>query len=311
MTQYLHVSFLHSGTACLVMLAFASTVAYAAETNLDGGERVAVEMDATKPVSTELSVKPLDQIDYPADRPTWLENDGLLKDGEITQVIIVTSPRETIERCLDELTVSQKVAVELLVKAITKSDEFSFRPVNQDWIEERLITNSYSGTLEQGGMEMHEQAVELTFTPEIKSEIKAAWKKEVVKDRLGVMGFSAFVGTSLLVCLSMFLCMLSRRAERVQGTGSIASGTHAPIAYAAMLNPVEAPLARPVAPQIDRGEEDDSAVTANVLIAPIICTAIYLLTTPGGYFWPKWVWFGCVVVPFFSSWTGKSYQSAK
>lgn len=29
------------------------------------------------------------------------------------------------------------------------------------------------------------------------------------------------------------------------------------------------------------------------LLAPIICTVIYLMTDPGGYFWPMWVWFGC------------------
>lgn len=31
------------------------------------------------------------------------------------------------------------------------------------------------------------------------------------------------------------------------------------------------------------------------LFAPIICTIIWLITTPGGYFWPVWVWFGCSI----------------
>lgn len=31
------------------------------------------------------------------------------------------------------------------------------------------------------------------------------------------------------------------------------------------------------------------------LMAPIICTAIYVMTDPGGYFWPMWVWFGCSI----------------
>lgn len=30
-------------------------------------------------------------------------------------------------------------------------------------------------------------------------------------------------------------------------------------------------------------------------VPPVITTVIYLLTTPGGYFWPMWVWFGCAI----------------
>jgi hypothetical protein len=30
-------------------------------------------------------------------------------------------------------------------------------------------------------------------------------------------------------------------------------------------------------------------------IAPVICTVIYLMTNAGGYFWPMWVWFGCMI----------------
>lgn len=32
-----------------------------------------------------------------------------------------------------------------------------------------------------------------------------------------------------------------------------------------------------------------------LLIAPIICTIIYAVTDPGGYFWPVWVWLGCSI----------------
>lgn len=30
-----------------------------------------------------------------------------------------------------------------------------------------------------------------------------------------------------------------------------------------------------------------------LLMPPLICTAIYLMTNAGGYFWPMWVWLGC------------------
>ena len=37
------------------------------------------------------------------------------------------------------------------------------------------------------------------------------------------------------------------------------------------------------------------ALAPIMAVPPIICTFVYLLTTPGGYFWPAWVWFGCAI----------------
>ncbi len=41
--------------------------------------------------------------------------------------------------------------------------------------------------------------------------------------------------------------------------------------------------------------QPELARAAPLLFAPIICTLIYLMTIPGGYFWPMWVWFGCSI----------------
>ena len=35
------------------------------------------------------------------------------------------------------------------------------------------------------------------------------------------------------------------------------------------------------------------------LVPPIICTAIYAMTNFGGYFWPMWVWLGCMIPVLF------------
>ncbi len=37
-----------------------------------------------------------------------------------------------------------------------------------------------------------------------------------------------------------------------------------------------------------------------LLAAPLICTLIYLITSPGDYYWPIWVWFGVSVPVIFS-----------
>lgn len=41
------------------------------------------------------------------------------------------------------------------------------------------------------------------------------------------------------------------------------------------------------------------------LAPPIICTIIWAITMPGGYFWPVWVWLGCltpVLIAVLSGW---------
>lgn len=32
-----------------------------------------------------------------------------------------------------------------------------------------------------------------------------------------------------------------------------------------------------------------------LLVPPVVCTLVYLMTIPGNYFWPMWVWLGCGV----------------
>ncbi len=39
----------------------------------------------------------------------------------------------------------------------------------------------------------------------------------------------------------------------------------------------------------------DLRPAAPLLLPSVVCTLIYLMTIPGGYFWPMWVWLGCGV----------------
>ncbi|MFK7918627.1 MAG: hypothetical protein AB8G14_11145, partial [Ilumatobacter sp.] len=42
-------------------------------------------------------------------------------------------------------------------------------------------------------------------------------------------------------------------------------------------------------------EEGDRRANGVFFVPPIICTAVYAMTDFGGYFWPMWVWFGCMI----------------
>ena len=41
-----------------------------------------------------------------------------------------------------------------------------------------------------------------------------------------------------------------------------------------------------------------------LLFPALVCTIIYLLTMPGGYFWPSWVWLGCGIPAFYAVFGG-------
>ncbi|MGB7343724.1 MAG: hypothetical protein WBD20_05905 [Pirellulaceae bacterium] len=205
---------LHSGTACLAMLALASTVAFAAEK----GMAQEIKQEVSKPVDTlqepkELSRPPLSHVEYPPDRPAWLDQAPNLDTPPHTWVI-VTEPAETLDECRDELQLMRRSAVASYIKYRSSSDRFDFYPINDEWIKERLISRTYQGTVTKGGTEHHEMAVEFTFPPEVQSEILSAWTQINVRDRLGALGVTVLVGLTGLICLSMLLCMLSRRATR-------------------------------------------------------------------------------------------------
>ena len=197
---------LHSGTACLAMLALASTVAYAAE------HETPKETEIKGP--TQLSVPLLDERKYPADRPTWVGSEGPNLSKKPHTWVIVTEPCDTPEACDELLEAMQKAAVSNYIQMRAKSDQYDFYSFNNEWIQERLVTRSYTGPVTMGSDEMFEKAVELTFDEDVQAEIVTAWDKRSVSEKLVAIGGLTFVGTVLLICASMFLCMLSRRAER-------------------------------------------------------------------------------------------------
>jgi hypothetical protein len=198
---------LHSGTACLAMLALASTVAFAADSDrADDGAGKAAD-------SKELSRPPLSHVEYPSDRPAWLDDSPNLESEPHTWVV-VTEPAETLEKCREELALMRHAAVASYVKFRSRSDRFDFYPINDKWIEQRLVSRTYQGTVTKGGTQHFELAAELTFEPDVQSEIVSAWTQINVRDRLGALGVLVFVGLTILICASAFLCLLSRRATR-------------------------------------------------------------------------------------------------
>ena len=134
---------MHSGTACLAMLTLASTVAYATDQN-SGRQSTSSDQPA------QLSVAPLDHVDYPDDRPAWLQNSEMDLATEPHKLVLVTQPCDTIEECEEELKLSQRAMVATYIKMLAKADNYDFFEVNDEWIDEKLVSRDYTGTLQQG-----------------------------------------------------------------------------------------------------------------------------------------------------------------
>jgi hypothetical protein len=199
---------LHSGSICLVAFVLVSTV----NAGDDARDLVAGEI-INDEIAKELSVPPLDHVEYPADRPAWLEAAPDF-DSEIHTWVVVTGPCDTEDQCAEQLAVLQRAAVSAYIRQLTGSAQVDFYPVNDQWIESRLIVDSYNGKLTQGDTPMVEQAVKLEFSRSDQQKILAAWKNIEVRQRLGGLGVLVFLGLSVLVGSSSILSIISRRVDR-------------------------------------------------------------------------------------------------
>ena len=196
---------IQSGSACLMLLVLAQATARAADD------------PATRPPEGQpapLSVAPLDQIDYPEDRPSWIDVATNLKELPHSWTV-VSGPSETSEQSLRELKLLQRASVETYLKTLPGADGgFDFFPLTDQWIEDHLVTKEYAGLVIQEGLTLHEHAAELRIDSDAKREMLAALKNDTVGHRLGALGVVTLTGLFGLIVGSALVGTASRRVAR-------------------------------------------------------------------------------------------------
>jgi hypothetical protein len=161
----------------------------------------------------ELSVAPLDHIEYPESRPEWL-SDPPVSQSDIYRMVVVSGPCDTVEESEEELRVLQRAAVSTLVIQIARSDgRFDFYSPSDEQIERDLVKRRYSGEITQGDQTRYEHAVEIEFSEVDQRQVREAWHAVEVRDRLGAVGLLTFSGLTLLVCGSAATGLISRRTQ--------------------------------------------------------------------------------------------------
>jgi hypothetical protein len=164
--------------------------------------------------SAELSVPPMDHIEYPKSRPDWCQQEPDFSERD-HKIVVATSPCDTPSQCEEELRWMQRAAVATYVNSLLESSAGpDFLVFSDQQINDQLVARHYEGTVTAGGETKYEKVVQLSFTPENRAEIQQAFQGIEVGRRLSVLGFVGFVGTCLLVCSSGLLGLASRRVAR-------------------------------------------------------------------------------------------------
>ncbi len=136
----------------------------------------------------ELSVPPLDHVEYPDDRPSWLSDFPDLESTDHTWVV-VTPSCDSVDAADESVHELAKAAVGFYIEQLTGlSVETIDFPLDDAWVENELIAKEYAGELSEGNSARYESAVMLEFTPEVQAEIREAAKNFAVRQRLGAVG---------------------------------------------------------------------------------------------------------------------------
>lgn len=179
--------------------------------------------------SPELSVPPLDLIEYPDDRPIWVVSgtdqipldDGFMSpfgnasksdDDDEVSLSVVTLPCKTPEQA--------KQQVELLAQAATAAYAQTlsdFHSVGAHVFESvdvsEYVTDQYAGTVSKGGETLYESAWRLEFEDEDRKQILSQLKNQEVGERMAAMAFLSTAGLACLLASGGILGVMSRRAK--------------------------------------------------------------------------------------------------
>lgn len=204
---------IQSGSACLVMLFVATAVTYAEAASDDSPKESENRVADVAEELTELSVAPSTHVEFPENRPQWLDAPPTL-DGDVHVWSVVCTGRETVKRCDADLKDLRRAAVGSYIQFLTGSVSDETFPINDDWIENELITDRYVGTCVIGDTELKEVAIRLEFDQDTQKKILASHRNREVGERLAATGAFIGFGFVLLICASSLLGIVSRRVQK-------------------------------------------------------------------------------------------------
>lgn len=176
--------------------------------------------------SAELSIAPLDHVEYPSDRPKWIEQradhfSSLTDDSpsdRVISIVVVAPPQPTPEAAAEMMEVMAKGAVENYIdqQATTIAEPIDTTKivVETEWIRNELITRRYDGEVQSGDQTEFESACLLQLAPQHQTVLQSLIQNHRLKHRLGAIGVFACGGFLTLVGGSIVFGGLAARQQR-------------------------------------------------------------------------------------------------
>jgi hypothetical protein len=184
-----------------------------------GKSESAIQPSGSGKVETpELSVAPLDHVQFPKDRPDWLAEPPQLTSS-LHRWPVVTPPCDSPDSADELIKIMSRAAVDSYIERITgvTSQEIEFN-IEDDWIERELIADRYFGEIMQGDAPVYESAVLLRFRPNAQSAIQAAWRNHEIRNRIGLIGVSVVGMLGIFAVGSSLLSTVGHRIQKKQQT---------------------------------------------------------------------------------------------
>lgn len=180
--------------------------------------------------SSKLSVAPLDHVDYPLERPGWIEEHRVPvapNEGGDLLISVSSGPAASPEIAAEMMEVMARGAVENYLEQMTQdgaepvpADEIEVAP---DWLREELISRRYDGTVGSGDEVRYESACLLRISAEEQQKLTESIQNYRLQRRLSTVGVVALVGFAGLVSAAVGLGWLASRQQRKT---PLASGGH-------------------------------------------------------------------------------------
>lgn len=169
-----------------------------------------------------LSVPPLDHLDYPLDRPTWIDEgrspmDSV--DGEDVVIAITSGPAPSPETAEEMMEVMALGAVENYVDQKLQelpehvgSEDIG---IDIDWVRDELISRRYDGTVKTGDSVQYESACLLRIEKSHQEVLNRLVQNHQLQHRLAAVGVLGGLCLAGLLGGSILFGWLSSRQQRL------------------------------------------------------------------------------------------------
>ncbi|MCM2373260.1 hypothetical protein [Aporhodopirellula aestuarii] len=179
----------------------------------------AADKEASAPVA--LSVPPLDHVDYPLDRPTWIDEGRSPMDpvdGEDVFIAVSSGPAPSPEAAVEMMEVMALGAVENYVdqklQGLSREIDAAEIGVELDWVRDELISRRYDGTVKTGDVVQYESACLLRIDKSHQQVLDRLIQNQQLQHRLAAVGILGGMCLAGLLSGSILFGWLSSRQQR-------------------------------------------------------------------------------------------------